>query len=201
MDLDEHQTTYLLYAPAKNPGGWNLDLAAFGAALEATFPEVRYETRQGGQLRLSFWAVSEDGIEFTGFASNEGRDTVVLTDNTADEAAVFIAWLRDSFLPSPDLVRFSSEPAQTEIRELLAYAREFHGDRRYKREPLAEASGRSVSGIRTAYKDGEADAVTLQVGREPAGRRMRPPARHGHDRRNTPASVPESGTEAGVFRR
>ncbi|SEE40023.1 hypothetical protein SAMN05216532_8095 [Streptomyces sp. 2231.1] len=114
MDLDEYQTTYLLYAPAKNPGGWNLDLAAFGAALEAAFPEVRYETRRGRQLRLSFWAVSEDGIEFTGFASNEGRDTIVLTDNTADEAAVFIAWLRDSFLPSPDLIRFSSEPAVEE---------------------------------------------------------------------------------------
>ncbi|MFE2103162.1 hypothetical protein [Streptomyces sp. NPDC059468] len=111
MDLDEYQTTYLLYAPAENPGGWNLDLAAFGAALEARFPEVRYETRQGRQLRLSFWAVTEDGIEFTGFASNEGRDTVVLTDNTADEAAVFIAWFRDSVLPSPDLIRFSSEPA------------------------------------------------------------------------------------------
>ncbi|MGW0882823.1 hypothetical protein [Streptomyces sp. NPDC002671] len=55
--------------------------------------------------------MTQDGIEFTGFASNEGRDTVVLTDNTADEAAVFIAWLRDSFLPSPDLIRFSSEPA------------------------------------------------------------------------------------------
>ncbi|MFF0035225.1 hypothetical protein ACFYRG_03265 [Streptomyces mirabilis] len=114
MDLDEYQTTYLLYAPAKNPDGWNLDLAAFGTALQAAFPEVRYETRQGRQVRLSFWAVTEDGIEFTGFASNEGRDTVVLTDNTAEEASVFIAWLRDSFLPSPDLIRFSSEPAVEE---------------------------------------------------------------------------------------
>ncbi|WP_265564772.1 hypothetical protein [Streptomyces hygroscopicus] len=47
----------------------------------------------------------------SGFLAGEGRDTVVLTDNTADEAAVFIAWLRDAFLPSPDLIRFSSEPA------------------------------------------------------------------------------------------
>ncbi|MEU9992495.1 hypothetical protein AB0E10_37985 [Streptomyces sp. NPDC048045] len=114
MNLDEYQTTYLLYAPAKNPSGWNLDLAAFGSSLEAAFPEVRYETRQGRQLRLSFWAVTEDGIEFTGFASNEGRDTVVLTDNTPHEAAVFIAWLRNSFLPDPNLIRFSSEPAVEE---------------------------------------------------------------------------------------
>ncbi|MEU6588920.1 hypothetical protein ABZ923_06745 [Streptomyces sp. NPDC046881] len=111
MDLDEYQTTFLLYAPVKNPAGWNLDLAAFGTALEAAFPEVRYETRQGRQLRLSFWAVTDEGIEFTGFASNEGRDTVVLVDNTAEEAAVFITWLRDSYVASPDLIRFSSEPA------------------------------------------------------------------------------------------
>ncbi|MEV7686431.1 hypothetical protein ACFW1F_22575 [Streptomyces bungoensis] len=111
MNLDEYQTTYLLYAPARNPAGWNLDLAAFGAALEAAFPVARYETQQGRQLRLSFWAVTEDGIEFDGFATKEGRDTVLLTDNTAGEAAVFIAWLRDSFLPSPDLIRFTTEPA------------------------------------------------------------------------------------------
>ncbi|WP_346077793.1 MULTISPECIES: hypothetical protein [Actinomycetes] len=111
MDLDDYQTTYLLYAPAKDPNGWNLDLTAFGEALEAAFAEVRYETRHGRQFRLSFWAMTEEGIEFTGFASNEGRDTVLLDDNTADEAAVFIAWLRDVFLPTPDLIRFSSEPA------------------------------------------------------------------------------------------
>ncbi|GAA3139871.1 hypothetical protein [Streptomyces echinatus] len=111
MDIDEYRTTYLLYAPAKNPAGWNLDLPTFGTALDATFTDVRYETRQGRQLRLSFWAVTDDGTEFTGFASNEGRDTVVLTDNTADEAALFITWLRDSLCPAPDLIRFSSEPA------------------------------------------------------------------------------------------
>ncbi|KUN85551.1 hypothetical protein AQJ66_13670 [Streptomyces bungoensis] len=111
MDLDDYQTTYLLYAPAKNPAGWNLDLAAFGAALDAAFHDVRYETEQGRQLRLCFWAVTEDGIVFDGFATNEGRDTVLLTDNTPGEAAVFIAWLRDSFLPSPDLIRFTTEPA------------------------------------------------------------------------------------------
>ncbi|MET9448947.1 hypothetical protein [Streptomyces cinerochromogenes] len=66
--------------------------------------------------------------------------------------------------------------AETEIRQLLAYAREFHGDRPYKLEPLAEASGMSVSGIRTAYKDGEIDTVALRVGRKPDSRRFRPPA-------------------------
>ncbi|MFG3013615.1 hypothetical protein ACGFZB_24790 [Streptomyces cinerochromogenes] len=68
------------------------------------------------------------------------------------------------------------EAAETEIRQLLACVREFHGDRPYKIEALAEAGGMSVSGIRTAYKDGEVDTVALRVGRKPDSRRFRPPA-------------------------
>ncbi|MYV71562.1 hypothetical protein GT043_37695 [Streptomyces sp. SID2131] len=36
---------------------------------------------------------------------------VTLTDATADEAGVFAVWLRDSFVPAPDLVRFASSLA------------------------------------------------------------------------------------------
>lgn len=82
----------------------------------------------------------------------------------------------DPLLVALGNARARKEAAETEIRELLAYAREFLGARPYKLEPLAEASGMSVSGIRTAYKDGEIDAVTLQVGRKPDSRRTRPPA-------------------------
>lgn len=42
------------------------------------------------------------------------------------------------------------EAADREIRHLLAYGREFHGDRPYKLESLAQASGMTPSGIRTA---------------------------------------------------
>ncbi|MFJ9870940.1 hypothetical protein [Streptomyces sp. NPDC101165] len=34
----------------------------------------------------------------------------------------------------------------------------------------------SVSGVRTAYKESEVDAVAHLVGRKPDGRRTRPPA-------------------------
>ncbi|MGA5042016.1 hypothetical protein ACPCA8_34030 [Streptomyces capoamus] len=68
------------------------------------------------------------------------------------------------------------ETAETEIRQLRAYSREFHSDRPYKLEPLAEFSGMSVSGIRTAYKDAEIDTVAHQVGRKPDSRHTRPPA-------------------------
>ncbi|MFF5030111.1 hypothetical protein ACFY2J_38695 [Streptomyces collinus] len=80
----------------------------------------------------------------------------------------------DPLLVALGNARARKEAAETEIRQLLAYAREFHGDRPYKLEPLAEASGMSVSGIRTAYKDSELDAVTVQVGRQPDSRRLRP---------------------------
>ncbi|MFI5688214.1 hypothetical protein [Streptomyces sp. NPDC051636] len=82
----------------------------------------------------------------------------------------------DPLLVALGNARARKESAELEIRQLLAYAREFHGDRPYKLEPLAEASGMSVSGIRTAYKDSELDAVTLQVGRKPDSRRPRPTA-------------------------
>lgn len=144
MDLDEYRTAYLLYAPAENPAGWRLDLTAFGAALEAAFAEVRHETRQGRQFRLSFWAMAEEGIEFTGFASNEGRDTVLLEGNTADEAAVFIAWLREVFLPVPDLIRFSSEPAVEEGIE-TDWRLPVHGDR----SCIAEVLKRHVRAVHT----------------------------------------------------
>lgn len=82
----------------------------------------------------------------------------------------------DPLLVALGNARARKEDAEAEIRQLLAYAREFHGDRPYKLEPLAEASGMSVSGIRTAYRDSELDAVTAQVGRNPDSRRTRPPA-------------------------
>ncbi|MFC9529910.1 hypothetical protein ACFT38_05025 [Streptomyces sp. NPDC056975] len=113
MNIDEYQTTFLLYAPAKNPQGWALDLGTFGEALREGFPEVGYQTRQNdeGEVRLSFSAVTDSGIEITGFAKTEARDTVLIADASVDEAATFIAWLRDAYVPSPDLVRFTTEAA------------------------------------------------------------------------------------------
>ncbi|MEU6655743.1 hypothetical protein ABZ904_41870 [Streptomyces sp. NPDC046900] len=71
--------------------------------------------------------------------------------------------------------RGRKEAADREIRLLLAYGREFHGDRAYKLEPLAEASGLTPSGIRTAYDDPEVEAVARQVQRQPDSRRHRMP--------------------------
>lgn len=69
--------------------------------------------------------------------------------------------------------RARREAADREIRLLLAYGREFHGNRPYKLDPLAEASGMTPSGIRTAYSDGEVEAVARQIDRTPDSRRSR----------------------------
>ncbi|WP_326662694.1 hypothetical protein [Streptomyces canus] len=71
--------------------------------------------------------------------------------------------------------RSAREAADREIRRLLAYGREFHGDRPYKLEPLAQASGLAPSGIRTAYGSSEIDTVARSIGRTPDSRRTRPP--------------------------
>ncbi|MET9549945.1 hypothetical protein ABZY36_32235 [Streptomyces sp. NPDC006627] len=119
MDFDEYSTAYLLYAPAKNPQGWNLDLAAFGQALDDAFPEVRYRQEDGHSARLPLWVMTAEGEEFDRFADNESRDTIALSSTTVDEAASFILWLRDAYLPAPDLIRFTSE---------LAYERDIDTD-------------------------------------------------------------------------
>ncbi|WP_351234798.1 hypothetical protein [Streptomyces sp. NPDC002133] len=69
--------------------------------------------------------------------------------------------------------RTRREAAEREIRLLLAYAREFHADRPYKLEQLAQAAGMTPSGVRTAFKDGEVGAVAKQIGRRADGRRYR----------------------------
>ncbi|GGU01131.1 hypothetical protein GCM10010289_22600 [Streptomyces violascens] len=112
VNLDDYRATFFFYAPEKNPHGWNLDLEAFGEKLSAAYPEARAQTRgEGDELRLSFWAVTDDGTEYTGYASTNGRDTVLLSDNIAESAALLTQLLREETIPTPDLVHFSSEPA------------------------------------------------------------------------------------------
>ncbi|WP_329620215.1 hypothetical protein OG357_06445 [Streptomyces sp. NBC_01255] len=112
---DDDRTTFLFYAPEREPHAWGLDLAGLGETLREAFTEVRYEVRQDrthqGEPYLSFWAATADGTEYDGTATVHGRDCVMLADSTVGEAALFLLWLRDSCLPAPDLVRFSSEPA------------------------------------------------------------------------------------------
>ncbi|MFD4415652.1 hypothetical protein [Streptomyces sp. NPDC058476] len=85
---------------------------------------------------------------------------------------------RDELQEDPLLIalgnaRATRDAADREIRQLLAYSREFHGDRPYKLEPLARAGGMTPSGIRTAYGNSEIDTVARQIGRKPDSCRAR----------------------------
>ncbi|MEU6071941.1 hypothetical protein ABZ864_47865 [Streptomyces sp. NPDC047082] len=77
----------------------------------------------------------------------------------------------DALLLAIGNARAAKEAADREIRLLLAYGREFHGERPYKLEPLAQASGYTVSGIRTAYADQDVAMVTRGIERRPNSRR------------------------------
>ncbi|MGW8955775.1 hypothetical protein [Streptomyces sp. NPDC055709] len=70
--------------------------------------------------------------------------------------------------------------ADAEIRRLLAYGREFHGARPYHLESLSDASGMTISGIRTAYGKGEIRQVEHTIGREPNRRTAKSPTKEAH---------------------
>ena len=63
--------------------------------------------------------------------------------------------------------RRAKEQAEQEIRELLAYGREFVQPRPYTLGDLATAAGMSISGVRTAYQHRDVDAVTGATGAKP----------------------------------
>lgn len=71
--------------------------------------------------------------------------------------------------------------ADAEIRRLLAYGREFHGTRPYRLENLAQASGMTISGIRTAYGTGQIQEVEHAVRREPNRRTAKFPTKENRD--------------------
>uniref|UniRef100_J1RVA8 Uncharacterized protein n=1 Tax=Streptomyces auratus AGR0001 TaxID=1160718 RepID=J1RVA8_9ACTN len=70
--------------------------------------------------------------------------------------------------------------ADAEIRRLLAYGREFHGTRPYRLDALAQASGMTISGIRTAYGTSEIEEVEHAVRRERNRRTAKAPIKETH---------------------
>jgi hypothetical protein len=71
----------------------------------------------------------------------------------------------DPLLVALRQTRRRREAAESEIRQLLAYGREFMGPRPYRLVDLATASGMSISGVRTAYDRADVDRVEGLIGR------------------------------------
>jgi hypothetical protein len=70
------------------------------------------------------------------------------------------AWqASDPVLAALRAARDRRDQADRDIRILLAYARELATPRPYRLADLAEATGRSISGVRTAYTTADVDAA------------------------------------------
>ena len=70
------------------------------------------------------------------------------------------AWQDDDpVLAALRAARARRDQADRDIRILLAYARELATPRPYRLADLAEATGKSISGVRTAYTDRDVDTA------------------------------------------
>ncbi|MGW0701767.1 hypothetical protein ACWD0A_21110 [Streptomyces sp. NPDC002867] len=110
------RTNFAFYPPQGAGGAWQSTLQSLERALRQAFPEPTMEYRTSGihPMRvLDFEVELGPDVWIDGTAAMEAPDYayITLTDVTADEAAVFAHWLRDSFAPAPNLVRFSSSLA------------------------------------------------------------------------------------------
>src|SRR5213080_4020633 len=65
----------------------------------------------------------------------------------------------DPVLAALRAARARRDQADRDIRILLAYARELAAPRPYRLADLAEATGRSISGVRTAYTTADIDTA------------------------------------------
>src|SRR5947207_15029547 len=73
---------------------------------------------------------------------------------------VTTAWQDDDpVLAALRAARARRDQADRDIRILLAYARELAAPRPYRLADLAEATGRSISGVRTAYTAADIDTA------------------------------------------
>ncbi|MEV1248701.1 hypothetical protein [Nonomuraea sp. NPDC049750] len=91
-------------------------------------------------------------------------------DEERKESALYLEMLSDNEAVDPLLAaiesaRASKERAEEEIRQLVAYGREFIRPRPYTLNDLAAAAGMSVSGVRTCYDHTQVAAVAEALGR------------------------------------
>ena len=110
------RTNFGFYPPENDGASWQADIPSFRDALRRDFPDAIWES--GTSLTRGFEVLDFEfevavGAWVTGSAALPSPDYayVVLSDATADEAALFAQWLRDSYLPSAACMRFISSAA------------------------------------------------------------------------------------------
>ncbi|MEU3302446.1 hypothetical protein ABZ729_21865 [Streptomyces sp. NPDC006678] len=116
------RTNIGFYRPQEDGGAWRSSLPSLEQALQQGFPGAVIDHRTSavhGRQALDFEIALAPDVWIDGTSSMEEPDYafITLTDVTAGEAAVFATWLRDSFAPAPDLVRFVSSLAMANGEE------------------------------------------------------------------------------------
>ena len=115
--ISARRTTFSFAAPVDDATAWHLRLDGLASSLTEAFPEGA-ATLEGGlgpreADSLSFEVPLGEGVWLRGLATSPYPEmgSVMVMDASAAEAAAFGVWLRDSFVPSPELVHFTSEMA------------------------------------------------------------------------------------------
>ncbi|MFE0643052.1 hypothetical protein ACFW2Y_15755 [Streptomyces sp. NPDC058877] len=110
------RTNFAFYPPEGDGGAWHATLDSLERALREAFPDPTIGHRRSGvheMTVLDFEIELAPDVWLDGTAAITEPDYayITLTDATADEAGTFAVWLRDSFAPAPNLVRFASSLA------------------------------------------------------------------------------------------
>ncbi|MFG2119863.1 hypothetical protein [Streptomyces sp. NPDC048710] len=107
------RSNFVFAPPEDNPAAWQASLDTFRDALERDFPgaflEADTSTLRGFPV-LDFEIEVAPDVYITGTSAMPTVDYAYISiiEATADEAAAFAVWLRDSNVPSPASVRFMS---------------------------------------------------------------------------------------------
>ncbi|WP_426403578.1 hypothetical protein ACN9M0_12140 [Streptomyces sp. R-07] len=110
------RTNFAFYPPEGDGGAWRATPATLERALREAYPDPAIGHRSSGLREmtvLDFEIELAPGVWVDGTAAMAEPDYAYITliDVTADEAGAFAVWLRDSFAPAPNLVRFASSLA------------------------------------------------------------------------------------------
>ena len=111
-------------------------------------------------------------LEFPPLSAGEDDDQLDAAEQDLDQLRSQQVWQMevawdggvDPVLAQLAALRRRQLAAERHMRLLLAYAREFVGPRPYPLAALAEASGMSISGVRTAYDEDEVAEVAQVTG-------------------------------------
>ncbi|MFD7231083.1 hypothetical protein [Streptomyces sp. NPDC059881] len=111
------RTTFSFAPPVDSATAWHLHLEDLATKITEAFPgastDVEGDLGPRSADALSFEVPLGDGVWLEGLATTPYPEvgSIMVMQASAEEAAHFAVWLRDSFVPSPDLVHFTSELA------------------------------------------------------------------------------------------